>query len=267
MARKRRRRGISIGTIIILLLTAAVVWGMMRILPRLTSPADLSIDTGRVLQALSLGDGLPELTLSDIPIQAQPQATLAVEVVSQPVAATPAPTLPPPSPQPTVLPQAGGSFTMTLGGSVNLTSALRKAGYFSEAEKYDFTDWLSLLQPALQSDLTLVSLENLIVPDAKLSDTVTTPDALAMLSAAGIDAVALGFKQSYDQGLRGVTSTVEAVQARGMIPLGMYDSAESAVPSQRLLDLGGVKVALLHYTDGLSSKGSKAIQRTAAPLQ
>ena len=155
---------------------------------------------------------------------------------------------------------AGGKCTIVLGGSVNMSSTLRKAGYFSEAEKYDFTDTFSLLMADLQGDYTMVSLENTIDENTKLSDINTVEDVLPMLSRAGVKGVALGFKQIYDSGFSGLTATVEAVQGRGIQALGAYTTADAAQPTRRIMTLGGVRVALLHYTDGLSSKGAKAMK-------
>ena len=265
MREKRKHRGISLGTLIMLAVTLLVVGGMMQLLPKLRSDTDVKIDTSKVLAALSLGEGLPELTLSEIPIQAQsdpqqePAATASVAANAG--AATAPPTVIP-SMQPVSTPIPGGSFTLTLGGSVAVEGTLRKACYYSEAEKYDFTDIMTLLIPEMQSDMTVVSLENLIIPDKKVSDTITPQDVLPMLTTAGVDGVALGFKQAYDQGMAGVQSTIQAVQSKGLTALGLYeaDGQEKRI-SGSIMTLGGVKVALLHYTDGLSSKGAKAAKK------
>ena len=72
--------------------------------------------------------------------------------------------------------------------------------------------------------------------------------------------MALAFKQIYDSGFSGLTATVEAVQGRGMQALGAYTTVDAAQPTRRIMTLGGVRVALLHYTDGLSTKGAKAMK-------
>ena len=259
MAKHRKHRGVSLGTMVMLAMTILVLLGMGSVLPRLYG-SDQAIDQSKMLQAFDIGDMLPQFSLSEIPIQAstttaQPVATPGPmqTQTSVPVAATA-------SPQPTPTAFAGGKCTIVLGGSVNMSSTLRKAGYFSEAEKYDFTDTFSLLMADLQGDYTMVSLENTIDANTKLSDVNTVEDVLPMLSRAGVKGVALGFKQIYDSGFSGLTATVEAVQGRGMHALGAYITADAAQPTRRIMTLGGVRVALLHYTDGLSSKGAKAMK-------
>lgn len=255
MARKHRnRRGISLGTIIMLMVTCMVLAGFSVVLSRLNGSTDVHIDTGKVLQALSLGDVLPELSLSDIPISA---AQVEDEATQQPVG-TQAATA---TPQPTATPEptTGGTFTMTFGGSVTVDTTIRQANYYSEAEKYDFTDILSLIRSDAEADFAMVTLENTTDATAKLSDSNTAADALSMLTATGFDTVALGHRQAYDLGLSGVTATLEAAAQQGLCTLGTYADEGSAQPT--ILTLGGVQVAVLHYTDVLADKGAKAMKK------
>ena len=269
MARRRKHRGVSIGTVVMLCLTCLVLLGYAAVMPKLAGDTTVHIDTDQVLQALSLGDGLPELSLSDIPIsvtRSEPSATAATTdgPVQQVTAnATSVPTLVP-TEAPTATPAPGGRFTATFGGSVMVDTDLRQDHYYSESKKYDFGEVLSLVSDELAADLSLVTLENVIYPEGKLSDTNTVADVLPMLSGAGVNTVALGYRNAYDQGLEGLNATIAQVQAQGMTALGAYESAEAAAVQRRILKLGGVKVALLHYIDVLTDKGAKAIKKDDA---
>ena len=253
---KKRRRGISFGTIFMLAVTLCVIGGLAVVLPQLRGGKDVAVDTTQVLSALNLG-GLPKLSLSEIPIQG---TTVASAAPTARPAATPAPTMAPERTEPTP-PKAGGSFTLTLGGSVLVQNAVRKSAYYSDAKQYDFTEVLALLAPSMQADLSLVTLENLIYPEAKLSDTVTTEQVVPMLTTAGVDAVALGFPNVYDQGLAGLTSTVNALRGKGLAVVGAFTEQEENIT---LMTLDNVKVAVLHYTDALSSNGKKKMKKEAA---
>lgn len=269
MAGRRKHRGVSIGTILMLCVTFLVILGYSTVIPRLSGNTKVNIDTDKVLQALSLGDGLPELSLSDIPISviqpptvqtAVPTIRPAAPVVVQPTAApTPVPTA-----VPTATPVPGGRFTAIFGGSVIIDTDLRQDHYFSDAKKYDFADVLSLVKDELSADLTMVTLENVIYPEGKLSDTNTSADVLPMLSDVGVDAVALGYRNACDLGAEGLNATIAAVQAEGMSVLGAYASEAEAAPERRIMELGGVKVGVLHYTDVLTDKGAKAIKKDDA---
>ena len=270
MAREKKFRGVSIGTIVMTAITCLVVLGMALVLPKLSGNTKVTIDTDKVLQALSLDGTLPELSLSDIPIisvtkdeTATVQPTLAPVATVAPVASSTATAVPTATPtvQPTATPVPGGRFTATFGGSIIVNTELRQDHYYSESKKYDFSDVLSLIRNELTADFSLVTLENIIYPEAKLSDTVTPEDVLPMLSGVGIDAVALGYKHAYDQGMAGLTSTVKAAQSSGMTVLGAYADESSRAAQQHIIELGGLKVAVLHYTDVLSDKGKKAMKK------
>lgn len=256
--RKKRRRGISFGTIFMLAVTLCVAGGLAMVLPRLRGGTDVTVDTTKVLSALSLSD-MPKLSLNEIPIQ---DSAAGTAVPTAQVAVTPAPTMAPELAEATPV-KAGGSFSLTLGGSVLVQSAVRKSAYYSDAKQYDFTEILALLAPSMQADLAMVTLENLIYADAKLSDTVTTEQVVPMLTTAGIDAVALGFPNVYDQGLAGLTSTMNALHGKGLAVLGAFTQQEDS-QSATLMTLGGVKVAVLHYTDALSATGKKKIKKEEA---
>ncbi len=268
MSRKRKRRGISLGTVVMLVLTLVVAVGLGRMLPRLMGDTVVAIDTGRVLEALTLTDGLPELSLSDIPIaintrqpQAQPQTTMAP--VSGAAATAPVISSAAPAPTATSEPVQGGSFTLTLGGSVCVDEAVRQSGYYSDSRKYDYAEVLSLLSGEMQSDLTLLSLENLVMPEKKVSSLIVPTEVMTMLASAGVDMVALGFPKAVDQGLDGLASTIAAAKSAGMKTLGAYtDQADAG--EARMLTLGRVRVAFLHYTEKVSSKGQKALKKADA---
>lgn len=268
MAGRRKHRGVSIGTVLMLSLTCLVLLGYAVVVPRLAGGTKVNIDTGKVLQALSFGEGLPELSLNEIPISViQPTDRQTAAPTLQPLPqkeqqSTLVPTLVPTA-APTATPVPGGRFTATFGGSVIVNTDLRQEHYFEGAGKYDFLDVLSPVKDAFDADLTMVTLENVISADAKLSDVNTTADVLPMLAGAGVDAVALGWRNACDLGLEGLQDTITAVQDSGMTALGAYAAPEDALPARRMLEVGGVKVALLHYSDTLSGKGVKALREAA----
>ena len=270
MSRRRKRRGVSLGTVVMLALTLVVTVGAVSLLSRLMGNTTIELDTDRMLSALSITDGLPELSLNDIPISistGQPTATPAPAYQNR--IDLPA-TLPPQiTAVPTQTPYAGGSFTLTLGGSICVDDAVRKSCYYSESQKYDFTEVLSLIKGEMQSDLVMLSLENLIVPTAKVSSLIAPETVMSMLASSGVDMVALGFPQVYDQGADGLAGTAQAARNAGLTTLGAYTSQEDA-DNLRLVTLNNVQVAFLHYTQELSAKSAKAIKSAdaayAAPL-
>ncbi len=256
---KQPHRGVSVGTVFMLALTVAVLGATGAILPRLLGTADVHVDVSGVIAALNLHDGLPSLSLSDIPIS---DATAAPEITPTPrpveVSSTQIPT-----PEPTATPIPGGTVTLTIGGSVNIEDAIRKSAYYSDSGKYDFTDIMALLREEMQSDLTLMTLENITV-DAEKVSAVNAPSAVMdMLANAGVDVLALGYPKALDKGVAGMQATIEAAQSRGMTTLGAFADQTDA-DKLRMFTVDNVDVAFLHYTESVSSAGQKVIREEGA---
>ena len=257
MSKRRKRRGISFGTLVMLLLTCVVCAGCFTILPRLQGNTELHVDATQVFSNLTLDGSMPELSLRDIPI------TVTTREPTQ-APATEIPTLQPEVQQLLATPTpAPASLTLTLGGNIYVDTAVRKSAYFSDADAYDFEEIMSLLAPEMQSDLCIVPLENLIIPDAKVSSLIAPEEAISLLTVAGVDVVPIGFPKAYDQGMEGLSATLTALRGRGLTPVGAYASAEEAA-SPTLLDINGMQVAVLHYVDDVSSTGAKKLKNEDA---
>lgn len=256
---KQPHRGVSFGTVFMLAVTVMVLGTSAAILPRLLGKADLDVDVSGVFSALTLHDGLPSLSLSEIPISDASQEPVPTSAPANVVVME----TPLPSAAPTATPVPGGTVTLTLGGSVNIEDAIRKSAYYSDSGKYGFTDILALLEEEMQSDLTMLTLEN-ITQDAEKVSAVNAPSAVMdMLADAGVDVVALGFSKALDKGMEGLQATVEAAQQRGMTTLGTY--ANQADESKlRMFTVDNVDVAFLHYTESVSAAGKKVMTRESA---
>lgn len=251
-------RGISFGTLFMLAVTLMVTVGSAVVLPRLMGRADIDFDAVRALSGLELGDALPALSLSDIPISdatAVPAAT--------PVPAAEATAVPTATPAPTATPVPGGSVTLTIGGSVNIEDNIRKSAYYSDSGKYDFAEIMMLLREEMQSDLTLVTLENLTDSSESVS-ALNAPEAVMdMLAQTGVDMVALGFPKAADKGLDSLRATLDAARARGLTTLGAYADQADA-DTLRMFTIDNVNVAFLHYTSSVTSAGRKALNADGA---
>ena len=126
----KNRRGISAGTILALVLTVIVVGSTASILSRVSSGNKVNIDTGKVLAALRV-DALPEISMNDIPIQAdkggeEPQTTPPPKATARPAATS--------TPEP-----KRASVSMTIGGSLLIQNGVRKSCYYSATNAWDLT--------------------------------------------------------------------------------------------------------------------------------
>lgn len=255
-------RGISFGTILMSAVTVVVLGLSAVILPRLLGTADFTMDAGSAFAALTLDGSMPALRMSDIPISDATQAPAATDTVdmTDPVQAEPVHT---PVPTPTATPVPGGTVQLTLGGSVNIDDLVRKSAYYSDSEKYDFTEIMALLKTAMASDLTMVTLENITCDEDKVSSVNAPSVVMDMLADAGVQVVAVGFPKAFDKGMRGLSATMEAAASRGMHTVGGHLNERDA-GAPLIVTVDGVRVAVLHYTASISSSGKKAMQNEGA---
>lgn len=248
----REKRGWSLGTVTVLCLLLIVSAGLVYVLPRLSGGTvpDLSSLENQVV--LSFSDELPELQAGpQVQITAVPQPE-TVQVPAEPVSVSYAQASVP----------RGGSFTVTFGGTVSISEKIRKSAYASDAKVYDFSEMMSLLTPQLTSDLNAVFLENLLTDAAAYTSLIAPTAAAGMLSQAGFDTVFTGFSQAYDKGQNGLNSTLSALRAEGLMTFGAYDRETDAAAC--MVERNGLKIALLQYTEALSSTGAKQIRKSGA---
>lgn len=251
---KQPPRGVSFGTIFMLVVTLAVVGVSAATLPRLLGSADFSMNVSGAMDALSLDGAMPALNLTDIPISDATEPPQEVAPETEAPAVTPEPTA-----VPTNTPVPGGTVTLTLGGSINIDDAIRKSAYYSDSGKYDFAEIMVLLQEEMQSDLTLITLENITYDDEKVSALNAPSAVMDMLADAGVNIVALGHPKALDKGMEGLRATIDAAQERGITTLGAYANQADA-DELRMFTVNNVNVAFLHYTESITSTGKNAIK-------
>ncbi len=238
--RRGGRRGVSVGTVLMLILTAMVAAGFAAVFPVLLGNVDLAVIR---LDAMTQGQ-TAERTVGEIRL-------------TNPATATP-------SPLQVVMPEeplfAGGTFTLTAGGTVAVEKDVRQAGYFSSAKRYDFDDVLSLVSEEMRGDLSLVTLENLVIPSAKVSTLVVPGEVMRMLRLGNVNTVALGFPGTWEQGTAGVASTLDAAWGEDLRTLGAFLETPAG-PEASITEIHGVKVALLHFTMNPSNNSKKALKK------
>jgi poly-gamma-glutamate synthesis protein (capsule biosynthesis protein) len=258
-----RRRGISFGTVFMLLITIGVAGACAVVLPRLAGNMEQRIDTQQIANAITSSLDLPELSLSDIPIFPKPADTVNTATVPPGALTVNTPTdtqAPSVTPDLSVTPAPGPRiFTLTAAGTVTFDSDIRKAAYSSESKTYDYTPSFALINQGFSSDICLATLENTLLSDGKLSDVNVTADVLAGLASAGLDMLALGHDHILDLGLAGLAQTAAAVRSAGFTVLGVQGEKQEA-QSASIVNLNGVQVAFLHYADMMSNAGKRAIQ-------
>lgn len=262
-------RGISVGTIVMLSLTLLVLLGSILVIPSLMGSTDMHLQDGAMDASMDLGQSVRALSMGDIPITQPTAAPADIADNTDPVESihlTPETTAIPvvhQSPAETPIPE-NKTLRLTFGGSIVIDDMIRKSGYYSDSQKYDYSDNLALIAESLDSDLTLVTLETITDPNRNVKVMPNAPDAVMdMLESSNVDMVALGYSRIFDYGLASVAATIREAQIRNLTTLGAYASPEDA-SILRVVTIQDIKIACLHYTMGLSKTGKSAVKKADA---
>ena len=241
--RRRARRRISLGTVVMLLLTIVVLGGFCALLPRLTGVTDVRTNAAEL--AVAIDQSLSQLAASGVSLVGPtPQAS----VLPPSELATATPTAAAPTAQPEQ------RFTLCAAGSIQINSNVQKA--LTDDGTYRFDILFDDLAGDLVADLSIATLENNVIPSAKLSDSNIPVDVLAPLRATGVNALCLGYYGALNGGISGLVETQQAVSDAGMTPYGVYASQQQR-DSLTLMDVNGISVALLSYQNELTSSGKR----------
>lgn len=257
---EHEQRGVSIGTILMLLLSLAVIICCSIILPRLMGPVNIHMDEQAMLSSTNLNASLPELSQNDIPLS----FTTPVPDVTEIPPATPSPEpVVSVTEAPTPLPVTA-SVTLTFGGSIVVDDLIRKSGFYSDTDKYDFSENLALIADELDSDYTLVTLECITDASGNVRQIPNAPaEVMGMLTSANVNMVALGYHRAFERGIEGATATVNEAAAAGMETLGLYESQQDA-DRMRIVNVNGVQVAYLHYASSVTNTAKRKMNTDKA---
>ena len=246
MKRGSGRRGVSLGTIVMLGITAVVALSMIVVLAKLHTPGT-TLEL-KAPEALDLSSDTSQLHVDAAVTTSAPQELAGLlTLITQPPASSASAT--------------GASATLTFGGTVAITASVRRSCYYSSSKKYDFDELFDLMGGALVSDLTAVSVEDLFDESLSMSDIVTPAALLTGLKDAGVSTVSLGFSRCVDKGVDTLRASLEAVSAAGLRSIGAYATEQEASAAARVVTVQGIKIAVLHFTDDLGSSAVKKLTK------
>ena len=183
-----------------------------------------------------------------------PQTTVAAETrpTQKPTQAT----------EPTTRSQKNTKTTIHIkaAGDLNVTNSVIHAGVAVGGYNYTraFMDVASTLSDA---DLTVLNLEGNICGEPYGSDTTSAPrELLEGLRNAGVDLIQMANSCTINNGLIGLTSTLQNIRAAGLEPVGAFASESEFQQSKgyTITEAQGVKVAFVAFTKGLGGRGLPA---------
>lgn len=244
MKKNSRGPGLSPGTVFMLLLTLAVIGGCTWFMIRITG-REKAYQAAEILSAFTFAQEQPGLEDEQIPAY-----TLAPAATATPVwQVTAAPTA-----SPTPVPEKI-SITVAAAGTVYAPKAIRQT--VEEKGSANFTPVFAGIADVLApADLAIVTLETTTAGAERGYDHYNTPaQLLDALRACGVDLVSLATERALDKDYEGLAITMQEVARRGLAYAGASPEGEGGATVMRI---GGVQVAVLAYSYGLSEEGEKA---------
>jgi poly-gamma-glutamate capsule biosynthesis protein CapA/YwtB (metallophosphatase superfamily) len=154
------------------------------------------------------------------------------------------------------------SFTVVAAGDELIHPALTDQAVADGHGKRDYGPMFAGVKPVIeQADLAICHLETPIAPPSGpfkgYPQFSVPPEIATTLADVGYDTCSTASNHTLDQGAKGVTTTLDTLDAAHIHHTGSYRSAADAA-TPLILDVHGVKVAQLSYTFGFN-------QGTSAP--
>lgn len=145
-------------------------------------------------------------------------------------------------------------ITLLFAGDVMGHLPQIKASWDSTSKSYDYTQVFKFIKPIVDTfDCAIANLEvTLAGPPYSGYPQFSSPDELAIgLKTAGFDVLATSNNHSLDRGKQGLTRTNRILDSIGLKRTGTYSNQlENDSLQPFLLELKGIKIALLNYTYG-----------------
>ncbi len=145
-------------------------------------------------------------------------------------------------------------------GDLNVTDSVVESGLAISGYNYSavFKDVAAILADA---DLTVMNFEGNACGEPYGSQTTSAPiELLQGLRSAGVDLLQMANSCSINNGLNGLTATLQAIRSAGIEPLGAYssDSEFRSSKGYTITEIQGIKVAFVAFTKGMGGRGLPA---------
>ena len=145
-------------------------------------------------------------------------------------------------------------------GDLNITKNVVDAGLSANGYNYSraFMDVASILADA---DLTVLNLEGNICGEPYGSETTSAPrELLDGLRHAGVDLIQTANSCAINNGLIGMSATLQAIRSAGMEPIGSFTNQNELQESggYTITEVQGIKVAFVAFTKGVGGMGMPA---------
>ena len=157
---------------------------------------------------------------------------------------------------------------LAFAGDLNITDQVVSAGATDRG--YDYSEVLKDVLPLLASaDQTVMNFEGNLCGAPYGTESSSAPrELMDALAAAGVDLLQVANSCTINNGLLGLSDTLNGIRAAGMEPLGAYTSPEEFSQSRGfvLRNVQGIKVAFVAFTKGMDNIALPAGQEDCVNL-
>ena len=145
-------------------------------------------------------------------------------------------------------------------GDLNVTDSVVNAGVAIGGFDFGpvFKDVAGILSDA---DLTVMNFEGNVYGEPYGTETTSAPvELIRTLRACGVDLLQMANSCAINNGLNGLTATLNAIRSAGIEPVGAYANASELRTSKgyTITEVQGIKVAFVAFTKGLGGRGMPA---------
>lgn len=163
-------------------------------------------------------------------------------------------TVPPTTVPPTTVPP-DTVIHLVAGGDLNITDKVVAAGKTETG--YDYSKVILDVLPILaEADVSMLNLEG-ILRGSPYGAASAPPELLTALKKAGVDLLQTANSHSVDGGMLGLISTIQAIRAAGMEPVGTFESTQAFRKDGgfTMLEVKGIRIAVVAFTKGMDGRG------------
>ena len=145
-------------------------------------------------------------------------------------------------------------------GDLNVTDSVVNAGVAIGGFDFGpvFKDVAGILSDA---DLTVMNFEGNVCGEPYGTGTTSAPvELIRALRTCGVDLLQMANSCAINNGLNGLTATLNAIRSAGIEPVGAYATASELRTSKgyTITEIQGIKVAFVAFTKGLGGRGMPA---------
>ena len=145
-------------------------------------------------------------------------------------------------------------------GDLNITDSVVNSGVAIGGFDFGpvFKDVAGILSDA---DLTVMNFEGNVCGEPYGTQTTSAPvELIRTLRSCGVDLLQMANSCAINNGLNGLTATLNAIRGAGIEPVGAYATASELRTSKgyTITEIQGIKVAFVAFTKGLGGRGMPA---------